>query len=127
MPEYSRPELRRTLKAALSVTGSLAAACAVAAAVGVSPTTVEQSQPVRQAAVSPPSSVEAAAPGTRRGAGTPKSETRDRLAGLHDDLARAVSMGHATPEQANRFEAEVAGYITGAKQVPGTPGSDYTA
>lgn len=126
MPEYSRPELRRTLKAALSVTGSLAAACAVAAAVGVSPTAVEGSQPVRQAAVSPRSSAEAAAPGNRRSAGAPKTVVDDRLSGLHDDLARAVSMGHATPEQATRFEAEMAGYITGAKQVPGTPGSDAT-
>ncbi|GAB3560537.1 hypothetical protein [Spelaeicoccus albus] len=119
MPEHSRPELRRTLKAALSVTGSLAGACAVAAVVAISPAQVPTASSVRPASIAPKTSVESTGIEKRRG--TLQASARpasDRLDGLHADLARAVAMGHATPQQAERFEAEMAGYITGARQLP---------
>lgn len=117
MPEHSRPELRRTLKAAMSVTGSLAGACAVAAVVAISPAQVPAASSARPASIAPRTSVESTGMDKRRDVRHAVSAA-DRLDGLHADLNRAVAMGHATAEQAERFEAEMAGYITGSRQLP---------
>lgn len=120
MPENRRPELRRTLKAALSVTGSLAGACAVAAVIAISPAQVPTTSAARPAAIAPRTSIEATGVDKRRGAQQTKTgPTTDRLEAVHSDLSRAVALGHATPEQAQRFEAEMAGYITGTRRLPG--------
>lgn len=126
MPEKRRPELQRTLKAALSVTGSLAGACAVAAVIAISPAQVPTTSSARPASIAPRTSVAASGVEKRRGVHQATSTQRvetgpvtNRLDALHSDLSRAVAMGHATPEQAQRFEAEMAGYITGARQLPG--------
>lgn len=120
MPEYRMPELRRTLKAALSVTGSLAGACAVAAVIAISPAHVPATSTAAPASISPRASVGAAGVDKRRGTQQAKTgPTTARLEAVHSDLSRAVALGHATPEQAKRFEAEMAGYITGTRRLPG--------